>query len=170
MITLSWNDVTGETGYTLERSLNSTQWSVLTTPSANVVTYQNTGLTPSTLYYYRLKSENASGSSDYTSVSSARTHDPNSPPSAPTNLAGSIIGIGITLSWTDNSNNEDSFIVYRSVNNGPSTQLVELPANTTAYGDTQVQLGSNYKYSVKAKNAYGLSSASNDLPILMNCQ
>ncbi|NMB77374.1 MAG: fibronectin type III domain-containing protein [Myxococcales bacterium] len=67
-ITLAWNDnANNETGFSIER-LNGTTWTVLTTTGANVVTYVDSSLTPSTNYSYRVRAVNNYGTSAYTAV------------------------------------------------------------------------------------------------------
>ncbi len=75
-INLSWNSSTDAHSYTLERSLDDTNWSVLTTVSGT--TYSDTGLAASTTYYYRVLASNGFGSSAYSSAVSATTQGDNS--------------------------------------------------------------------------------------------
>lgn len=66
-IDLSWTNVANEDaspGYTIERSLDGSSWSALTTKAANVTTHSDTGLSPSTRYYYRVKAEGSGRYSD----------------------------------------------------------------------------------------------------------
>lgn len=73
-ITLTWTDMaTDETGFSLERSTDGVTFVEITTLSANVVTYQNTGLTPEVTYYYRLRSVNGAIYSLYSSTVSGTT-------------------------------------------------------------------------------------------------
>lgn len=54
-ITLHWTDIAGETGYRIDRSLDGTTWSTLTTGiAANVTTYTDTNVSPLKEYYYRV--------------------------------------------------------------------------------------------------------------------
>jgi hypothetical protein len=68
----------------------------------------------------------------------------------------------ISLSWRDNSSNEDNFIIsrYASTNSSEITD-VKVNANDTAYTDNTVKSGTTYIYSVKAINASGASAESN---------
>lgn len=55
-INITWTDVANAFSYTLQRATNSSYTANLTTLSeADVLSYNNTGLTPATQYYYRVK-------------------------------------------------------------------------------------------------------------------
>jgi hypothetical protein len=72
-INLAWTDqATDETGYVVDRSLDSTNWTFVTLSAANATNTSSTGLTTNTLYYYRVAATNADGLSAY-GYASART-------------------------------------------------------------------------------------------------
>ena len=73
-INLSWTDnADNETGFEIERSLDSANWSPVGTAGINATSYLDTGLTELTTYYYRVRATNSAGSSDYSEVASATT-------------------------------------------------------------------------------------------------
>jgi peptidyl-Asp metalloendopeptidase len=73
-ITLNWQDNSdNETGFTIERSTNGTTWSPIASVGANVRTFSNTGLRQAVLYSYRVRANNAWGSSAFSPVVSTRT-------------------------------------------------------------------------------------------------
>jgi uncharacterized protein YkwD len=73
-VNLSWSDVSGETGFKVERSADGqTGWTQIGTTGANVTTYQDTGLSASTPYYYRVRASNADGDGGYSPTASAIT-------------------------------------------------------------------------------------------------
>lgn len=73
-IKLDWTDnASNETGFKIERSLNGVSYTQIATVGANVVTYTDTGLSPSTTYYYRIRAYNAGGDSAYSAAASAAT-------------------------------------------------------------------------------------------------
>ena len=142
------------------RSTDGKTYSKVKTLAANTTTYTDTGLTPNTTYYYKVKAYNDGGSSDYSNVASQTTK--NIPPAAPSNL--SVTGYStdtITLSWTDNSNNEDGFEVYRSTDGKTYSKVKTLVANTTTYTDTRLTPNTIYYYKVMAYNNAGNSAYSN---------
>ena len=65
----------------------------------------------------------------------------------------------INLTWTDNSNNETGFEVYRATSmSGPFDIIATTAANKVAYADSgSLQPQTTYYYKVKAINKYGNS-------------
>ena len=82
-------------------------------------------------------------------------------PSAPTALVANMISTTqISLSWTDNSNNEDGFQVERALAGSGSWSAVgSTVANTTAFQDASAGCGTAYDYRVSAFNCAGNSGA-----------
>lgn len=85
------------------------------------------------------------------------------PPAAPTNLTASSPAKGvIALNWTDNSANEDGFLVERSTTiDGSYTQIASVGRNTTSYSNSPVTRRVTYFYRVRAFNGGGQSGYSN---------
>ena len=93
------------------------------------------------------------------------------PPAAPTDLvASSADGAAIDLVWTDNSNVEDGYQVWRLFNDCGYyyycypywAPLADLPANATSYRDVGLNAGEVYYYFVIAVKDGGYSSSSNE--------
>jgi fibronectin type 3 domain-containing protein len=75
-VNLAWQDKGAtETSYSVERSKDNKTWTVLTTAlPPNATSYSDTGLSPSTKYYYRVRAfDGPSLVSSYTSTASATT-------------------------------------------------------------------------------------------------
>jgi len=78
----------------------------------------------------------------------------NPPPSAPTQLiASSISYTKITLSWTDNSSNENGFYLYQD-----DSLINTIDSNVTTYTVDGLAPGKTYTFSVTAWNVNGESS------------
>lgn len=78
-INLAWSDnSSNEDNFRIERSTDGSTWSSLTTLSANVISYSNTGLAPNARYYYRVRASNAGGNSAYSNTANATTQSGNS--------------------------------------------------------------------------------------------
>ncbi|NJM16033.1 MAG: T9SS type A sorting domain-containing protein, partial [Bacteroidales bacterium] len=81
-------------------------------------------------------------------------------PVEPSGLTATANGTSsIALSWADNSNNEDGFIVERSIN-GTFTEVASVAANTTATIDNGLSAATTYTYRVLAFNNDGRSAPS----------
>ena len=74
-INLTWADnSTNETAFVVERSLDGTSgWTTIFTSTRNITSFVNTGLSPNTLYYYRVRAENPAGVSNYSAITSQST-------------------------------------------------------------------------------------------------
>jgi len=162
-IDLTWTDNSDdEDNFVLERSLTTgTGFSVINSPAANAVAYSDTGLTPGTEYFYRIKATNAVGDSAYTAEDSAITP---SVPDAPTILvATAVSSTAIDLTWQDNSDDELNFVLERSVTSGSGFATINSPAaDAVAYSDTGLSVLTTYYYRIKATNAIGDSTYSNE--------
>jgi len=159
-INLSWIDnATTETNYYVERSPNgSSSWKVIATLGANVTSYQNTGLTQNTTYYYRVRCKAGSTYSSYSNISNAKT----ATLAAPTGFTASVISASsIGLAWTDNTAYESNYSVERSPNGSRSwTVIATLGANVTTYTNTGLTAGTAYYYRVRAYDGVNYSAYS----------
>jgi len=159
-IILSWTDnSTDELWFVIERGQTITTFSIIGTTI--LATYTDTGLFPNTTYYYRVYAFNLTGgSSSYSNIASATTFD--IPPSPPSGLIASTISSSeIKLQWSDNSNNEDGFLIERKKSPGTFTIIALLGSNTTLYNDTGLLPNTTYYYRVASYNIFGTSSYSN---------
>jgi hypothetical protein len=82
------------------------------------------------------------------------------PPDPPSNLVAQFIPdpLSVQLNWTDNSSNEDGFIIERESMGPEAFEIVDtVSANTTSYTDTTVTY-LTYVYRLTAFNAFGQSA------------
>ena len=100
-----------------------------------------------------------------TFVSRISIANPDIPPQAPTRLKASMNGENVFLNWTDNSNNETSFAIFRSKNSRKFRQLELVGSGITQFTDTAVIPGNRYSYRVVALNNAGESRVSNTVQI-----
>ena len=85
-------------------------------------------------------------------------------------LALGVVGIyraaiaaQLTLTWSDNSSNENGFNVERRVGTtGIYAQLASVGVNVASYTDTNLQTNTTYCYRVRAYNLIGSSAYSNE--------
>lgn len=69
-----------------------------------------------------------------------------------------------TLSWTDNSTNEDGFQIERKQGDGPWLVIDRVSRDATTWTDDKVAFGPLYLYRVCAYNAAGFSGYTNEAP------
>ncbi len=168
-ISLTWTDNSGiEAGFNVERAASSSgPWTTIGTAGQNIPRYTDTGLTAATTYYYRVRSFNQRGNSAYSNTASTTTAGQQTPPATPTNLSGGASSsTQITLTWTDNSNNEGNFGLYRAATtNGLPSMEIALPANTTSCTDSGLAPNTTYSYRVYAYNQAGYSAATPNVAV-----
>jgi Zn-dependent metalloprotease len=98
------------------------------------------------------------------------------PPTAPTNLIASVNGNYINLTWKDNSNNEESFIIEKAYNYDPNhfAELATVSGDVTEYIDVSGYTpGNKMFYRIIAANAAGGKSSPSNIasfvaPIIMH--
>ena len=153
-INLSWTDNSSdETNFRVERSPNGTSgWTEIATVAANTTTYNDTGLTCGTPYYYRVRVYPSSDTSYSGYSNDLNTTTQACTLAAPSNLTATAVSqTQINLSWTDNSSDETNFRVERSPNGTSGwTEIAAIAANTNNYNDIGLISGSTYYYRVRA--------------------
>ena len=136
-IALSWVDNSNnEDGFDIARATNSSFTSGIGTDTvtANVTTFNKTGLSAATRYYFKVRASSATTSSSaYTSVVNSFTL-----PDAPTNpaLNGSAAYNSVPLTWTAPSGTISHYVLQRSTNGGSSYSDVDTNISGTTYTDS----------------------------------
>src|SRR5262249_52026482 len=115
--------------------------------------------------YYMLFLLNSKGVPSVAKIVQVTANADTTPPSAPSNLSGSVSGSTVTLSWTASTDNVGvtGYTVNRPTPSGftpsASTQIGTSP--TASYSDNNLAVGTYY-YLVTAQDAAGnVSAASN---------
>lgn len=158
-IALSWTEDTNEDLFIIEQSAgDNSNFQKIGESGANSASFVINGLHPNTTYFYRIKAKNASGESGYSPEASATT-DPVSV-IAPSELtAAALSPFEIQLSWADNSDNDDYFVIERSTTSGDGFSWLDTTMNRATFiDDIQLSPSTTYYYRVKAI-ADGESSA-----------
>jgi FtsP/CotA-like multicopper oxidase with cupredoxin domain len=165
-VNLNWTDTSGnETGFTIQRALVTGgvtgSFTAIDGVGANIRTYSDITVSPATTYAYRVIAFNTAGNSSPSNVATVTTLALG--PTAPSNLTATALlnPNRIQLSWRDNSNNENNFQVWRSVNGGAFTNIATVTrtnaqrtstGGTVTYTNNNLTAGSTYSYYVVAVN------------------
>jgi hypothetical protein len=170
-IRLEWGDVaSNETAYEIQSGTPSTPeyiWSPLVTLPANSTSNLRSGLSPSAIYYFRMRTVGSLGQvSAWVGGFGATTAA--AAPSTPTGLFYSYDTQtnALTIYWNDNSTNETRFDISRqSLSGGPRTVIASSGINTGAVVLAGTGLTPAANYYVTAVNSAGSSiSAARAVP------
>ncbi len=150
-ISLSWVDnATGEDGYKIERMQAGGSFSQITTTTANINLFLDSGLRDGTSYSYRVRAFNTiPADSVYSNEATAIT-----PLEIPTNLAATAVSTSqINLSWSDNSQAEDGYKIERKLVGGADfVQIATVGTNVKTFSDIGLSANTTYIYRVRAFN------------------
>jgi subtilisin family serine protease len=166
-IDLSWADnSTNEVGFAIERcdGAGCTNFGYYAQVGPGVTTFSNSGLVWNATYRYRVYAFHGNGASAYSNEASATTLPPPPPPKAPSGLTATAGSTSrIDLSWVDNSNDEDAFVVESCAGAGCTAfaQIARLAAGVTTYSHSGLSSNSTHRYRVYAFKPYGNSGYSN---------
>jgi len=166
-VDLSWQDNSPiEDGFKIERKTGAGgTYSEIATVGGGVTSYQDSGLTCETMYYYRVRAYNSAGDSNYTSEANVKTATCSSAvPAAPSGLTAAVVSSSqISIYWVDNSSDEEGFLVERKTGSmGTYAEIKSLGPNVTSFPDNGLSAGTTYYYRVRAYNAAGNSGYSNE--------
>jgi subtilisin family serine protease len=149
-IDLNWDDVTGENGYQVQRSLDGVTWTTLVTTGGDENSYSDT-TSQCSVNYYRVRAVDSIGPS-FSAFSAVASAAARSCPAAPTGLSATLVSADdVELSWADAATNETAYEIERSLNGGAWGVVSSLPANGVLYLDNDLACGV-YQYRVRAYN------------------
>ena len=167
-INLTWaasTDNVGVTGYKVERCSGAACANFVQIATPTGITFNDTGLTASTPYSYRVRANDAAGNnSGYSNSASATTPAAadTTPPTAPTNLAATAASATqINLSWTASTDNVGvtGYKVERCSGAGCSNFVQIATPTGITFNDTGLTASTSYSYRVRANDAAGNNSA-----------
>lgn len=168
-ILLNWTDKSdNETRFVLDRSLNENMSdSVIIGIAMNVESYTDKNLDKNTKYFYRIRAVNENTSSDYSNMANATTDDF---VESPTKLeALGVTSSTIILAWEDNSDNEDGFLLIRSLaGDFNNADTIEIKKDIDSYTDQDLEKNTKYFYKIKAFNSNVDSEYSATIDALTN--
>jgi hypothetical protein len=150
-ITVSWNRVSGATGY--EVSYGTQADDLSTTLEVAELSAEITGLTPNTTYYFSVKANNNGTWSDASAVKSAKT-TPEEGTGDP--VAGAPSWISATAETHGSVNLDwevvkaDLYYIYRSENQTDFTVVVASPPEPPYIDNADLKPGRTYYYRISA--------------------
>jgi FtsP/CotA-like multicopper oxidase with cupredoxin domain/fibronectin type 3 domain-containing protein len=184
VVNLTWTDnSSNESGFIIKRCVADAAGSctgaltTLTTTAPNAVSYSDATAAANTTYVYQVIAHNAAGDSAPASSNVVSTLV--APANAPSNLAATAASdTSVSLSWKDNSSNENGFLVQRSANGGATwadvagvPPLAAVPQNTgpalnvtvaanaVSFTDTGLTQNTTYLYRVASITAGGAATS-----------
>lgn len=160
-IHLSWSSTaTGILRFRIERRTTTLAYSEIAQPTATSTTFDDSGLSGSTTYFYRMRVETNAGFSAYSNEVSVTTLQ--ALPAAPTNLQATAISTSqVNLIWTNNA--PDAIAIRVESQPAGSTTFTDIGAGValTNTGVTNLQPNTTYSFRVRAQNGAGYSPYSN---------
>jgi beta-lactamase superfamily II metal-dependent hydrolase/fibronectin type 3 domain-containing protein/DNA/RNA endonuclease YhcR with UshA esterase domain len=151
-VALTWSSVSGATTYNVKRATSSGAETTIASPATN--SYDDTGVTNGTAYFYVVSAVGAGGEGADSSEVTATPLD------APAGVTATPGNLHVALAWNAVAG-ATGYSVQRSTTSGAETQIAT--PGTNSYDDTTVTNGTTYFYVIVATNANGTSIASSEV-------
>ena len=164
-IVLEWTDSSdNEESFSIEISADGGEtWDLIGILELDTTTARIAGLESGSTYQFKVYASNSVGDSDSSNIAEAATLPLPEVPAGPSDLT--VDGIGsqfVDLSWFDESDNEDSFLIEISRNGGNTWESVmSLDADSTEARVGGLASATSDQFRVVAQNQVGRSEASN---------
>ncbi|MDP8239090.1 MAG: fibronectin type III domain-containing protein [Candidatus Hatepunaea meridiana] len=166
-VKLNWQDNSdNELGFVINRSFFRFEgYSVIDTVSLDQTEYiDDEDLTALTSYYYHVYAFNADGASNLSNIVRITTLE--GPPGAPQSLTIEEFSYThVKLNWMDTADNEEGFVIEKSLSGDNWEELVRLSADSSWCFDFDVEQLTTYYYRIYAFNYVGNSDYSNSVEI-----
>ncbi|MEN6328387.1 MAG: S-layer homology domain-containing protein [Syntrophomonas sp.] len=166
-VDINWSPAAGATGYNIYWSATSGSYgTALATVGGSVNSYDATGLSNGTTYYFAVKATNSGGNSGYSNEVSATPQV--AAPGAPV-LQTPTAGSGyVSLSWGAVPG-ATGYNIYRSATSGfYGATLATVGGSVYSYDATGLSNGLTYYFVLKATNPGGDSGYSNEVSAVPN--
>jgi uncharacterized delta-60 repeat protein len=170
---LSWGNVTGNTGYEVERArfnypdnpewaANNNYyeaWAKIATLGTDQATHQDSTLAPGETYKYRVRDLFAGGYSSYSNEVIATTQLPIPVMTTAVTVSASQLNVN----W-NNVYGESSYLLEWKLGSGGTWSApISVPQNAVSYNHTGLTAGATYYYRIRAANSAYTSGYSNEI-------
>lgn len=168
-IVLNWTDnASGETGWKVERSpTGAGSWSQIGTTAANATTYDDTTVSASTAYFYRIRPYTSSPAQNgaYSSTATATTP---ATLTTPTSFLVSVVSpTSVSLTWLSTNLAVSGFKIERKLGAGAYSEVGS--ASTSPYLDLGLTPEATYTWKIRAyrSGSFEYSSYSSEFSLTM---
>lgn len=166
-VALDWSDVSGAIVYQVQVDDNSSFASTIIDQQPTVSTYSASGLTGATVYYWRVRTQNACGWGNWTT---ARTFSPVAvdvtAPSITDVLATNITHNSALITWTTDEPSSSQINYGATTSYGSSTALVSAMVTNHEQLISGLDSMSTYHFRVRSRDAAGNEGISGDFTFL----
>lgn len=164
-VELTWDEVPNADAYTIEYSVNSSYFdssdATQTVDGIETLRYLFTGLQQGQVYYFRMRSVNDSGESEWSEIVSLELGTVPVPPSTWSSTTTAIVGEMVTLFWQHNSRDnstQKAAQILLTINGESETIDIDTSEEpddekTMLYTipDSKISVGANIEWSVRTK-------------------
>lgn len=163
-IDLSWTpNSDSSASVELDRSTDGANFSEVALLNSGTDSYPDTGLSPSTHYWYQIEEIGFLGTSTAAAADTWTQASPPPPPPPtepqPSNLiAATASASEIDLTWTNNDSGVDATDIYRSTDGTNYSFLGSVSGSDDGFSDTSVSQGTHYWYEISSDGTYGWSA------------
>src|ERR1019366_9121754 len=146
--------------FSVERRTTTGVYSQISQPIATSTSFDDSALTGSTTYLYRMRVQTGAGFSPYSNEVTVTTLQ--ALPAAPTNLQATAFSSSqVNLTWTNNAPDATAIRVESQVAGAATFTDMGAAATLTSTGVTNLQPNTTYSFRVRAQSAVGYSPYSN---------
>jgi hypothetical protein len=160
---VEWNDNSNnEQGFQIYRSTDGVSFSKHSKMASNRTSFSDTRLVPGRTYHYRVTAFNRDGESAPSNTLEVEVGAGGAPPISPSGLTATALSTTeIDLEWVDNSGDEVTFRIERSLNGVSYSEIDSVVSDETTYSVTGLDPDTQYWFRVRARNGSGSSAYSN---------